>query len=323
MRFTAAYCVILICLFFTSANASGIIGQAFKDLGNLVGSQEIKDAGEALDNAHRDIKDRNKIYKQIEEGSSKFVRDQFRPLCTAPFQAITNWTIARCANWPGRTNNSWMLNDAKELLIDSGVFSSSDFRGIDIRWCPLSGAHGMAPDRGKILIDTPFMHGSIEELSIVLAHEMKHIQQYRQMGTDNFKCRYSRLYVECGGCQDSRHPLEREAYDFEESVYDEIYDYYGKKPKISVVNKIDRGRIAPLITDNCNIQGTLISIDEFDNVYPHGRRVVPPMHPMCAFDIWPANSSFAYCVNRMDGAVLTQDRFNRWVSVGVCRPAWW
>jgi hypothetical protein len=76
----------------------------------------------------------------------------------------------------------------------------------------------MAPDRGRIYLDTSRKGDALEDIAVLLAHEMAHIIQYRRMGTDNFKCEYSRKYVECGGCQDNGHALEREAYAFENEV---------------------------------------------------------------------------------------------------------
>jgi len=313
--FACSFCI-------TDVHSSGIFGQAVKDFGNLVGSEDIKDAGEALDNAHRDFKNDHKLYKDIEEGGSKMVRDAFLPLCTAPFQAITNWTMARCANWQGRMQDRSLIHSAKKLLVDSGVFKKTDFNGVEIRWCPLSGAHGMAPDRGKVLLDTRFLSRTIEEISILLGHEMKHIQQYRRMGSDNFKCSYSQQYVECGSCQNDGHKLEREAYDFEDYVYDKINDYLGEEPRITSAGfqSITSGA-PPLITYNCLIQGTRLQIDEFDNVYPHGRRALP-QNQMCAFDIWPQNSHSAFCVSRSNGYVLTRNMRGMWVQVGSCQRAW-
>jgi hypothetical protein len=76
----------------------------------------------------------------------------------------------------------------------------------------------MAPDRGRIYLDAATKSSGPKEIATLLAHEMKHIRQYRENGTDDFKCTYSQQYVGCGGCQDRRHQLEREAYEFVDSI---------------------------------------------------------------------------------------------------------
>ena len=58
----------------------------------------------------------------------------------------------------------------------------------------------------------------IDSIAALLAHEMKHVQQYRILTTDRFKCDYARHMVECGMCQDRRHPMEREAYEFQDAI---------------------------------------------------------------------------------------------------------
>jgi hypothetical protein len=137
--------------------------------------------------------------------------------CSAPFQAITGVVIAQCSNWDGRTENQHLIANAINQLQSVGILSPGELNGVQVRWCPLSGAHGMAPDRGRIYLDTS-LQGNAYATASTLAHEITHIRQYRRMGTDRFKCDYSRQYAECGGCQDRRNSFEREAYDCEASI---------------------------------------------------------------------------------------------------------
>jgi len=115
-----------------------------------------------------------------------------------------------------------MIENAKAILFTRGIFQPGDFDGLQVRWCPLNGAHGMAPDRGRIYLDTAGKQYSAADLAVLLAHEMVHILQYRRMGSDQFKCEYSRNYVDCQGCQNENHPLEREAYIFQKNVSDQL-----------------------------------------------------------------------------------------------------
>jgi len=198
--------------------AGGLIGGAIEGIGRATGIKPIEDLGRNADEEHRRIKDHNPDYKAVEEGATELVKRPFTIACTIPYQTITNAVIANCSNWDGRLDDQHLIENAKNILINNGIFQPNDFDGIQIRWCPLSGAHGMAPDRGRIYLDTSRKQDAAQELAILLAHEMKHVMQYRRMGTDNFKCEYSRNYVECGSCQDNGHPLEREAYAFENEV---------------------------------------------------------------------------------------------------------
>lgn len=137
--------------------------------------------------------------------------------CAAPFQAITGVVIARCSNWDGRTDDQHLIQNAARVLVSAGIIQPNELNGVQVRWCPLQGAHGMAPDRGRIYLDTG-LKGNLFGTASTLAHEVVHIRQYRSAGTDKFKCDYSRQYAECGGCQDRRNRLEREAYDYEDQI---------------------------------------------------------------------------------------------------------
>ena len=197
-----------------NAYAGGLLGDAI----NLV----APGVGTKLDEEHRRIKDANPGYKRLEEGVTETVKRPFTVACTIPYQTLTSAVIAKCSNWGGRLDDQHIIQQAKQRLINAGIFSAHEFNGVQIRWCPLYGAHGMAPDRGRIYLDTSAKNDDPNALSALLAHEMKHVQQYRRMGTDNFKCDYSKKYTACGGCQDRGHPLEREAYDFESNVYNRL-----------------------------------------------------------------------------------------------------
>jgi hypothetical protein len=293
------------------ASAQGLLGGAIADFGKMIGSNEIKEAGEKLDGLHKQLKDSTPIYKQIEEGVVNSARLPFVQACIAPFQGITNWTMARCgATYEGHRQP---LDAAVQLLINQQIVPASEFSGVSIRWCSLSGAHGMAPDRGVILIDMVYRNESIVNLAILIAHEMTHIMQYRRMGTDSFKCEYSRRYVDCQGCQDRRHPLEREAYEFEDRTQNILISRVpGSSSLLS--------KSGPPVSSDvyaCTVKGTQLRIDNFGTVKPYGRVETPPLAPMCAFDLLGQNDR--YCVNRADGAVLELNQFGQFVQVGACR----
>ena len=51
---------------------------------------------------------------------------------------------------------------------------------------------------------------------------MKHIEQYRRLGTDSFKCNYSKQFVQCRGCFDERNVYEREALEWQKAHGEQI-----------------------------------------------------------------------------------------------------
>jgi hypothetical protein len=145
-------------------------------------------------------------------------REQVEQYGTQACAAITGAVIAQCSNWDGRTDDQHLIQQAAASLVSAGVILPHDLNGVQVRWCPLQGAHGMAPDRGRIYLDVS-LKGNAFATASTLAHEVAHIRQYRApAGTDRFKCEYSRQYLGCGGCQDRRNRFEREAYEFEDRM---------------------------------------------------------------------------------------------------------
>ncbi len=218
MKVTFASMAYFLLVFAQNVSAGGLLGDIVEGVGRATGIKPIEDLGRNADEEYRRIKESNPDYKRIEEGATNMVRRPFAIACTIPYQTITNVVISQCSNWDGRLDDQHLIEQAKNILVSNGIFPQSEFNGIQIRWCPLSGAHGMAPDRGRIYLDASQKEAVSEDIAVLLAHEMVHVIQYRRMGTDNFKCEYSRKYAECGGCQDSRHSLEAEAYSFQHDV---------------------------------------------------------------------------------------------------------
>ncbi len=135
--------------------------------------------------------------------------------CARAFQVITGIVFGRCSNWDGRRDDQHLILQATKTLQSAGVIQANELNGVQVRWCPLQGADGMAPDRGRIYLHVG-LKGNLFDTASTLAHEIVHLRQYRNTGTDRFKCEYSREYTGCGGCQDRRNPFEREAYNFQE-----------------------------------------------------------------------------------------------------------
>lgn len=132
--------------------------------------------------------------------------------CAAGFEVINKAVILSQGHY---SQGSYMLiEQAKTLLITHGFFSQEEFANVSIRWARLTHT-GQAPDRNVVLLDEDYLNNNdLYGTATTLGHEMIHIRQYRRMGTDNFKCEYSKKILACKGCQNERHPLEKEAYDW-------------------------------------------------------------------------------------------------------------
>lgn len=136
--------------------------------------------------------------------------------CAFAFKVINTYVIVTQPMYPAGSER--LLEQAKAILIQIGAVHTNEFDNVSIRWGKLRGS-GQAPDRNTVFLSEAFLHtNNLVSTTLTLAHEMVHIRQYRRINTDEFKCRYSRDFVRCNGCQDRNHPLEREAYDFEASV---------------------------------------------------------------------------------------------------------
>ena len=149
--------------------------------------------------------------------------------CSGPYESLTKAVIARCSNWDNRLEGQDIIDQAIDTLIEVGIFSRATFGSTQIRWCPLTpGTAGMAPDRNRVYLDSALKNSDPIHIASTLAHEMIHVRQYRDASSsESFKCAYSRKYLECGGCQNRRHPMEREAYDFEDNVETKLFNALG------------------------------------------------------------------------------------------------
>lgn len=137
-------------------------------------------------------------------------------VCGAAYYAVTQPVIGACSNWDGRLDGQQQIDNAKQVLVRAGLFNANEFNGVQIRMCPNFSGEGIAPERGRIYLQPRNIYGSIEDLAVLIGHEMTHIRQHRsRSSSEAFACDYSRAMAECAGCQDRRNGMEREAYDWE------------------------------------------------------------------------------------------------------------
>ena len=138
-------------------------------------------------------------------------------LSTVPFATFTAGVRGVCAMDPSRMKARRLISDAKQILINRGLFSVSEFSGVKIRWCSAlkvgGRSAGMAPSANLILLNTNRMRDCPEDLARLLAHEMIHIRQYRRWSTKGFQCRYSVQMVNGRG-YGRRNKVEKEAYNY-------------------------------------------------------------------------------------------------------------
>lgn len=144
--------------------------------------------------------------------------------CAAAFELINKYVIA--SQQPGYAAGSeQLLHRAKNVLIGAGVIPENEFDGVSIRWGKIKKL-GQTPDRNLVFITDQWAgSGDVTNVATVLAHEMIHVRQYRRLGTDQFKCKFSREYVRTGGDMETKNELEREAYAFQEKVSPIIVQY--------------------------------------------------------------------------------------------------
>lgn len=170
--------------------------------------------------------------------------------CTSAFDAVTKAIVQAQGFYAA--GSDYMINEAKTVLSQrTDLFYPFEFDGVTIRWCQLSsGTNGLAPDANLICLSDSLLNSANHFLTAVtLAHEMRHIRQYRQLGTDNFKCQYAKQFIDCNGCQNNNHPLEKQAYDFENQTVrpavSKVFNAYQQPPALGAFCSTPQGKFGP------------------------------------------------------------------------------
>jgi hypothetical protein len=204
------------------AQAGGLIGDIIKGAGRVVGVKPIEDLGRNLDAEHKRFKDANPLYKKVEEEGSATVRNTFSLACTATYETVISSVRGKCSGFTSQSlgaGDRAAIDRSLGILYRHGITSPAELSGVSISWCAGDfWGLGIAPSPNEIILNRSLLGVSDEDRALTLAHEVHHIRQYRTMGAGPFKCNYSQQYIACGGCQDQRHAMEREAYQFEAAV---------------------------------------------------------------------------------------------------------
>lgn len=149
------------------------------------------------------------------------------------FGAYTSSVETICDQDPDRMAKRELIQDAKDLLVHKGLFTQEEVDHAKIRWCSALGgdvagigridfADGMAPSSNKVLLHKDYMDWDKENLAVLLAHELYHIRQYRDWGSEGFNCRYMQELASFEGTgRDNR--VEEQAYNFEDEAEAAIF----------------------------------------------------------------------------------------------------
>ena len=93
-----------------------------------------------------------------------------------------------------------------------GFVTADAFNAIDTGFCPLTNGLGLTPSASAIYLDDGLAQASDDTVAEVLYHELQHVRQIREMGSQTFKCAYIESLIACNGCTDHGHTLEAPAY---------------------------------------------------------------------------------------------------------------
>lgn len=143
-----------------------------------------------------------------------------QPPCAIAFDHIVQPIAAVCqSNMDGADPRT--LAEARALLVQKKVFSQDQLDKVEVRWCGAlkKDVDGMTP-RPDLVWLHPKLNGNSVWTAEVLAHEMKHVEQWERWGADGpggFKCRYAGEINEGHG-QDEKNYVEAEAYKYQREV---------------------------------------------------------------------------------------------------------
>jgi hypothetical protein len=143
--------------------------------------------------------------------------------CVNAFDLIASVAMLHCAFAAGADDvaardDRRRVSRAFDRLEALGRVPPSGRHSVEVRLCPLVNGTGLVPAPGTILLDDSLRGMSEALFTEILAHEWVHVAQFQRLGTAGFKCEYVRQMTRCAGCQDTHHPLEKEAYDAQADV---------------------------------------------------------------------------------------------------------
>ncbi len=138
--------------------------------------------------------------------------------CADAFDLIAMTVIIRCAGYRAPVDAPTHIRAAQRRLLDNGLASPAEFDGLQMVFCPLMQGTGMVPGPRRMYLDDGLQGLSVDGLAEIIAHELEHLRQFDMRGERGFKCAYVQDMMACGGCQDRRHPMERDAYERQDAA---------------------------------------------------------------------------------------------------------
>jgi hypothetical protein len=215
--------ILLLCLAFSSnIYSQGLLGSILQGAGRATGVKPLEDLGKNADAEHKRFKENNPVYKNVEETASEFVRNPFSLACTATFESVIAAVKTSCNKMASQANmerDNFIIQSAIGRLISVGVTTGNEISGVSVKWCQGDfNGDGITPGPNEVILNRSLIAKEIDDVALTLAHELHHLRQFRSMGAGPFKCNYAKHYIQCSGCQDERHPMEKEAYQYENLV---------------------------------------------------------------------------------------------------------
>ena len=134
-----------------------------------------------------------------------------------PVRVFLDNADALCETETVTDDDMAIISAGKNILIEKGYFTESDFQGRTIKICPLLGG-GVTVSAQTMIIDDGYRTRSPLEVASIVAHEMYHaVYQYEELGLNTFSCLY-RSELEMGNGLGRGNAMEDPAYEFQDAV---------------------------------------------------------------------------------------------------------
>lgn len=181
-----------------AASAGGLIGNFFREAGNLFNSKELRDLGDGLDGVNRTLKQVIPLYGPLEEAGSKLVHQLTSELGVEVAGPILAGLIRAGIEDAERGELRPLPAHVRQAM---ARYYPADILD-KVRWRSGYGSASLQAvslqlgDRAAMVLDyiIVFEDGrDIEKLWLV-AHELAHVVQYSEWGIDDFAKRYVRNY---------------------------------------------------------------------------------------------------------------------------------
>ena len=115
--------------------------------------------------------------------------------CISAGSVFRDWITvvnAACGRSSLSSSDFSKLRAAKDLLVEEGILTRSAVDGVTYRFCNHididGGTAGFTASRSTVYFDDRLRSWSTKSLAALMAHEVKHTQQYSRWGSNGFAC---------------------------------------------------------------------------------------------------------------------------------------